>query len=95
VLAPAPVADLADNAVRYNVPNGRVEITTGTRAGRTVLRAVNTGPLVPAGQIRGKLKVLVRTWQGVQYSATTTQHSPPPSAPTIGNPGAPRSTGLK
>ena len=70
-LAPAPVAgdrglaermvaNLADNAVRYNVPGGRVDITTGTRDGRAVLRVVNTGPVVPAGQVQRLLQPFQR-----------------------------------
>jgi signal transduction histidine kinase len=59
-LAERLVANLADNALRYNVPDGRVEITTGTRDGRAVLRVVNTGPLVPAGQIQRLLQPFQR-----------------------------------
>jgi signal transduction histidine kinase len=53
-LAPAPiagdprlaermVANLADNALRYNVAGGWAQVTTGTRNGRTVLLVTNTG----------------------------------------------------
>ncbi|NUS55278.1 MAG: HAMP domain-containing histidine kinase, partial [Streptomycetaceae bacterium] len=41
------VANLLDNAIRYNVPGGYVEVTTDTRAGRAVLVVANTGPVVP------------------------------------------------
>jgi signal transduction histidine kinase len=37
------VANLVDNATSYNVPGGRVEVTTGDSA----LTVTNTGPLVP------------------------------------------------
>jgi signal transduction histidine kinase len=40
------IANLVDNAARYNVPNGRIEVATSTRAGRAVLTVLNTGPLV-------------------------------------------------
>lgn len=42
------VANLLDNALRYNVPGGRVDVTTGTEAGRAVLTVANTGRVVPA-----------------------------------------------
>jgi signal transduction histidine kinase len=41
------VSNLLQNAVRYNVPHGRVHIVTG----RASLRVTNTGPRVPADQI--------------------------------------------
>lgn len=40
------VANLVDNAVRYNVPDGWVRVWTGQRAGRPTLRVVNSGPVV-------------------------------------------------
>ncbi|HXA61839.1 MAG TPA: HAMP domain-containing sensor histidine kinase [Streptosporangiaceae bacterium] len=45
------VANLLDNAMGYNVPGGRVEIATGTRAGRAVITVANTGPVVPPEQV--------------------------------------------
>jgi signal transduction histidine kinase len=59
-LAERLVANLTDNALRYNVPGGQVEITTGTRDGRAVLRVVNTGPLIPADQIQRLLRPFQR-----------------------------------
>jgi signal transduction histidine kinase len=61
-LAPAPatgdprlaerlIANLADNALRYNVPGGHVEVVTGTRNSRAVLTVINTGPVVPAAAV--------------------------------------------
>jgi signal transduction histidine kinase len=41
------VANLVDNAMSYNVAGGRVEVATGTEAGRGFLSVANTGPLVP------------------------------------------------
>jgi signal transduction histidine kinase len=38
------VANLVSNAVRHNVPGGRIELVTATRAGRALLTVVNTGP---------------------------------------------------
>ena len=46
-LAERLVANLLDNALRHNVPGGRVEVSTGTRDGRAVVSVANTGPAVP------------------------------------------------
>jgi signal transduction histidine kinase len=61
-IAPAPVsgdpalvdrlvANLLDNAMDYNIPGGRVEVTTGIRAGRAVVSVANTGKDVPPEQV--------------------------------------------
>lgn len=61
-LSPAPVSgsaqlaerlivNLVDNAIRYNVPDGRVEVATGVRGGRAFLTIRNTGPVIPSGQL--------------------------------------------
>jgi signal transduction histidine kinase len=61
-LAPAPatgdprlaerlIANLADNALRHNVPGGYIEIVTGTKNSRAVLSVINTGPVVPAAAV--------------------------------------------
>ncbi|AJE41650.1 sensor histidine kinase [Streptomyces nodosus] len=61
-LAPAPaagdprlmerlVANLVDNALRYNVPGGWVRVVTGTAHGRAFLRVVNSGPTIPPDRI--------------------------------------------
>jgi signal transduction histidine kinase len=60
-LAPAPtagdpalverlVANLLDNAVRYNLIGGRVEVATATNAERAFLSVANTGPVIPPAQ---------------------------------------------
>jgi signal transduction histidine kinase len=59
-LAERLVANLTDNALRYNVPGGRVEVTTGIRDGHAVLRVANTGLPVPAGQIQRLLQPFQR-----------------------------------
>jgi signal transduction histidine kinase len=62
VLGPAPMAgssrlaerlaaNLLDNALRHNLPGGRVDVSTGTRDRRAVLAVANTGPLVPPGAV--------------------------------------------
>jgi signal transduction histidine kinase len=50
-LAERAVANLADNALRHNVPGGSVWITTGTEAGRAVLTVANTGEDIPADAV--------------------------------------------
>jgi signal transduction histidine kinase len=40
------VANLVDNALRHNVPAGRIEIATGTKNGHAVLSIANSGPVV-------------------------------------------------
>jgi signal transduction histidine kinase len=41
------VANLVDNAMTYNVPDGRVEVATGADAAGSFLTVTNTGPHVP------------------------------------------------
>jgi signal transduction histidine kinase len=50
-LAERLAANLVDNALRHNVPGGRVDVTTGTRNSRAVLSVANTGPAVPAAAV--------------------------------------------
>ncbi|MGE6738454.1 sensor histidine kinase, partial [Streptomyces sp. NPDC059900] len=45
------LANLLDNAIDYNCPEGQVEITIGTRSGRAFVEVANTGPQVPADQV--------------------------------------------
>ena len=40
------VTNLMENALRHNVPNGRIEVAVSTRAGNPTLRVANTGPRV-------------------------------------------------
>jgi signal transduction histidine kinase len=44
------VANLVDNAIRHNVPGGRLDLVTETRNQHSVLTVSNTGPLVPEDQ---------------------------------------------
>lgn len=61
-LSPAPVSgdrrlartlltNLVENALRYNVPHGRANVTLNARGQRTTLTITNTGPHVPADQV--------------------------------------------
>jgi signal transduction histidine kinase len=45
------VANLTDNAIRYNQPGGRVEIRTAIDAGRAVLTVTNTGPAIAPSDV--------------------------------------------
>jgi signal transduction histidine kinase len=40
-------ANLVDNAIAYNRPGGRVDVSTATEADRAILTVANTGPAVP------------------------------------------------
>ena len=46
VLVERLIANLVDNAVRYNVAGGQIWISTGCGAGRSELTVANTGPVV-------------------------------------------------
>ncbi|MGI5239351.1 sensor histidine kinase [Dactylosporangium sp. CA-139066] len=48
VLLERLVANLVDNAVRYNDPGGHFWITTSTQHGQPTLVVANTGPVVPS-----------------------------------------------
>jgi signal transduction histidine kinase len=41
------IANLTDNALRYNMPGGWAEVSTATRGGRAVVSVRNTGPVIP------------------------------------------------
>ena len=51
VLLERLVANLVDNAERYNIAGGTVAISTATDNGVSVVRVVNTGPVVPPDQV--------------------------------------------
>jgi signal transduction histidine kinase len=51
VLLERLVANLVDNAERYNVVGGTVTISTTTDDGGSVMRVANTGPVVPPEQV--------------------------------------------
>ncbi|WP_433475486.1 sensor histidine kinase [Spirillospora sp. CA-142024] len=54
------VANLVDNAVRYNVPGGSVDVVTGSRDGQAVVSVSNTGPVVPPEQVARLLEPFQR-----------------------------------
>jgi signal transduction histidine kinase len=45
------IANLVDNAVRYNRAGGSVEVRTATDNGHALVAVANTGPVVPADQL--------------------------------------------
>jgi signal transduction histidine kinase len=47
------VANLVANAVRYNRPDGWIELETSTSPRGTTLRVANSGPVVPADAVEG------------------------------------------
>ena len=45
------VANLVANAVRHNIPGGRLDVATYTDAGRAVFAIANTGQVIPTGEL--------------------------------------------
>ncbi len=45
------LTNLVDNAIRHNIPDGRLELATHTTASRAVLTIANTGPVIPTGDV--------------------------------------------
>jgi signal transduction histidine kinase len=50
-LAESLIANLVDNAIRYNVPGGWVSVRTGVREGGAIVSVSNSGPVVPAEEV--------------------------------------------
>jgi signal transduction histidine kinase len=53
-------SNLVENALRYNIPNGQVDITAGTESGHATLHIANTGPPIPTDQIQRLLQPFQR-----------------------------------
>jgi signal transduction histidine kinase len=68
------VANLVANAVRHNIPGGRLDIVTYTAAGRAVFTIANTGPVIRAGE-------LIRLFQPFERRSS---HAGPSSADGVG-----------
>ncbi|NUR90232.1 MAG: HAMP domain-containing protein [Nonomuraea sp.] len=58
------VTNLLDNAARHNVPDGWVEVTTGTRDGRATLTVTNSGPVIPPDRVETLLQPFQRLERG-------------------------------
>ncbi|HEX3834675.1 MAG TPA: HAMP domain-containing sensor histidine kinase [Solirubrobacteraceae bacterium] len=54
------VSNLLENALRHNIPDGRVWVRVETPAGRPILAIANTGPLVPAEEVQRLLQPFQR-----------------------------------
>ena len=65
VLVERLVANLVDNAVRYNVTGGSVQVETGTDRGQSYLSVTNTGPLVPEPKLASLFEPFTRLDQRV------------------------------
>jgi signal transduction histidine kinase len=64
-LAGSLIANLVDNALRYNQPasgteHGAIEIATAARDGRATLRVSNTGRQIPADEVDGLFQAFQR-----------------------------------
>jgi signal transduction histidine kinase len=60
-LAERLVDNLLANAIRYNLPGGRVEVVTGTDGPDAVLVVVNTGPVIGEQEVGGLFEPFRRT----------------------------------
>jgi signal transduction histidine kinase len=65
VLVERLAANLVDNAVRYNVTGGSVQVETGTDLGQSYLSVTNTGPLVPESKLASLFEPFTRLDQRV------------------------------
>jgi signal transduction histidine kinase len=45
------VVNLVTNAIRHNVPDGRLDVRTWTEPGRVLLSVANTGPVIPDSEV--------------------------------------------
>jgi signal transduction histidine kinase len=61
------LANLLDNAIRHNIPEGHVEITTGTRHQHAFLMVTNSGPTIPPEE----LPRLLQPFQRLHGTRTT------------------------
>jgi signal transduction histidine kinase len=71
-LAERLVRNLIDNAVRYNVPGGRVRVRTGSGAGGAFLSVANDGAVIPAAEVERLLEPFQRL--GSTRTAPTDGH---------------------
>jgi signal transduction histidine kinase len=54
------VSNLLQNAIRHNTPGGNVRIAVRREGGQAIMSVVNTGPVVPAGEIERLLQPFQR-----------------------------------
>jgi signal transduction histidine kinase len=60
VLVERLAANLVDNAIRYNMSGGWVQVETGADDGRSYLLVTNTGPLVPEARVASLFEPFTR-----------------------------------
>ena len=65
VLVERLVANLVDNAVRYNVTGGSIQVDTGSDHGQSYLSVTNTGPRVPESEVASLFEPFARLDQRV------------------------------
>jgi signal transduction histidine kinase len=65
VLVERLVANLVDNAIRYNVAGGWVRVETGSDNGDSYLSVTNSGPLVPEAKVASLFEPFTRLGQRV------------------------------
>jgi signal transduction histidine kinase len=68
VLLERMIANLVDNAVRHNTPDGWIGIRTARQAGSPVFEIANTGPSVPSEQIPSLFEPFARAKQRLNSS---------------------------
>ncbi len=56
------IANLLDNAIHHNVPDGHVEITTGSGDQRAFLTLANSGPMIPPEEVPRLLQPFQRLY---------------------------------
>ena len=64
------IANLLDNAIRHNIPQGHVEITTGTHHQHAFLTVTNSGPTIPTEEMPRLLQPFQRL-HGTRTSHTS------------------------
>ena len=67
ILVERLVANLVDNAVRYNVPGGSINVETGTDGVHSYLSVTNTGTLVPEWKLESLFEPFTRLEQRVGH----------------------------
>jgi len=67
------VANLIDNALRHNVPDGAIWVTVGTIDGQATLTVANTGPVIAPGEVH---RLLVPFQRGAARPQRTRPHIP-------------------
>jgi signal transduction histidine kinase len=83
-LAERLAANLTDNAIRYNMTGGWVEITTGSRDGRPFLAVTNTGPVIPPDQLTRLFQPFQRLDPGPRVQGGQSHGGPSHGGPSHG-----------